>query len=142
MQNYFEFIESKIELIVNATAHAPTKENLYRVFLEPLRSENPGRELGEKQALSFDSGIEKFGGALLSAKDFAEIRKKLRHRYGFDRIGDSPFVIIRKVLKRGRIASDEEAAIVRGYVSDLSNEPSIGPEKFTRLSRILEEAGY
>jgi hypothetical protein len=135
--NERQFLLTKGELFATAAQNREAGV----AFAQQLEKALP-KELSRARAISFDGDIEQaFSGAERSGR-LAAARKELRERFGFDRLASDPTAIAQRVLKRGRIANDQEAEVVRDFVANQANEEAIGAESFARLAEILDEAGY
>jgi hypothetical protein len=80
--------------------------------------------------------------ALELATGTVTVRKTMCAKFGYDRLGANPHVLLKKVSKRGRIVSDTETGAVREFVANLRNEGVVGSRDIRRLAEILDTVGF
>lgn len=70
-----------------------------------------------------------------------EVEGKLRQQFGFTRLGKPPKSVddlIQKVLKTGKIRTNNDAELVGEFMANTTNAELIGAESYQRLGSIFD----
>ena len=135
----YQFINAKIDAF-DTVFSQPGLRVMFSHALDDLARLDG--EAAFQRAKKLDRDIESFVGIFGDRGAWRGSREYLKNEYGVDRLGVCADDFVDRVLKRGSIGSDEEAEAVRNYISNDSNESEIGKRKFSKLAKILDEAGY
>lgn len=136
-----DFIRAKIASFAATLDHPLVRANFSAMFELHVAELDKTNGWTRAEALKLDNSIEMMALSLLCGSEEPG-RAALRSPFGFDRLGDDPNEIVRRVLKRGTIESDAEAEIIMVIVTNQGNEATYGRDTFHRLAEILDEAGY
>lgn len=66
------------------------------------------------------------------------IHAELRAKYGDHSLSATPEDILKKVLRRGSLKTENEAYVIRNLVSNVEKENELGKETYRRLCELIE----
>ena len=129
----YAFIERKAELVLGLTRKDdPSIGLLFTALTQNLATGT----WPEQSYLLADREIEEV--IQDQSSSVAEtVGATLRKEFGFARLGESPKRVMAKVLKRGKAASEQEAAVVRDALAGDFGELSEDVQK--RLAKVMRD---
>ena len=139
--DYATFLRAKVARLAAELRHDAGHDEFVQRFALPEGSSKSASELSLREARRIEQDVEWFARSALSREQMTSVLQGLRSEFGFERIGSDPAVVLRRVLRRGRIQGDEEAALVREFVASPANASLVGAAAFQQLASLVDQRG-
>lgn len=135
-----DIVRAKIEIFA-AMCTDQSGKNIRAIFLAPLDEMIQANRCSKVALRRLDQDIERFI-RMASVAEQTALSSALRIKFGAGAVGEEASVVVRRILKRGRIVGDHEAELALDFVSNSSNENEVGVIKFRELAELIDRAGY
>lgn len=136
-----KFLASKLELFSRSIAHEPSRASVMLVFGAPLSGWEKGPLPARRRLVKLERTMEQLSASHISPAEREAIDLELVRLHGFRSLGKTPVAIISQVFKKGKIAGEDEAILVRTFLNNLENEALVGQAKFSRLAELMVAYG-
>lgn len=91
----------------------------------------------DQQANFIDRKLDTFIRGRGGKKGVTSTRATLKEKFGFFSLGGTSEAIAKKSLKRGKIATLEEAQIIHDFLADVDRSDEFGERRSQKLERLL-----
>jgi hypothetical protein len=133
------FLRRKVELLGQISSSDPKEGFIQKLFGKFLEHAERFPRMPERSLQSLDRELERMTTHGMPELDFPEIRKILVAEFGASRLTASPKTVMNRVLKRGRIETEEEYYEIKEIVTHVDNIERLGRGVYARLDKLAEE---
>lgn len=128
-----DFLREKFALFRQACGHPPhgfETEHL-KILLEEHRA-------GKADLKKYEEAVMELFTEMVSLETAKAIYAQLRAKYGYHSLGSTPDDVLKKVLRRGSLKTEDEAYAIRNLVSNVEREKELGRETYKRLCEMVD----
>jgi hypothetical protein len=129
-------LRRKAELLAENTYSQGSEDFARKLFTKILDHAVRFPRMPETALNELDREMERMMSHFVLKDDYSEVRDPLIAEFGTSRITVSTKAIMRRVLKRGSVATEDEYYQIQEIVTNVDNIDRLGPDTYARLDQL------